>query len=135
MFHPQQSVAADPTDPHSNQIQFDYRNGMGMFLQGGASHAPRGSLAMQILSGVPMNRARLGIGMSNAAAIVVQALPNMMLVHTPRPTYWITAGAFGRGQVLDAEPIATQAAQVPFDGTFAMRAVLGPNNLWTVSRG
>lgn len=132
-FQAQQTIPADPENLSSNQIQLDYRNGAFTFVQGPASgSAQLGSLYVRELSSIPLNTASVGIGMSNAGLFVVPAQPNMNQVFTPHPEYWITAGAFTRGDVLDIEVISN-AAQVPFDGTFAGRAVLNANNLWTVS--
>lgn len=49
--------------------------------------------------------------------------------------YWVTAGDFEQGEVLDVTEIANAAAVVFPPGVFAMTAVLGANNTWTVSPG
>lgn len=132
-FQAQQTLSADPDSLISNQVQFDYRNGAFTFVPGAANGTPQlGSLYIRELSGVPANSATVGIGMSNAGTFAVQAQPNSNLVFTPHPEYWITAGTFTAGEVLDIEQI-TNEAEVPYDGTFEMNAVLGSTNLWTVS--
>lgn len=134
-FEAQQIEPADPENPARNQIQFDYRDGAFTFLAGNASGAAElGSLYIRELGNVPPDAATVGIGMSNAGTFVVQAQPNTNLVFTPHPEYWITAGTFEQGEVLDIEQI-TNEAQVPFDSTFAMNAVLGSDNMWTVTAG
>ena len=70
--------------------------------------------------------------MSNAGTFAVPAQPNTNLVFTPHPEYWVTAGTFTSGQVLDIEEITNEVG-VPFDGTFTMQAVLDSRNNWTVS--
>jgi rhizosphere induced protein len=132
-FQAQQIVPADPDSLTSNQIQFDFRNGAFTFLPGAAAGTPElGSLYIRQLGGVPANGAMVGIGMSNAGTFAVAAQPNINLVFTPHPEYWVTAGTFAQGQVLDIEEI-TNEAEVPYDGTFAMQAVLSSTNEWTVS--
>ena len=79
-FRAQQTVAADPENLSSNQIQVDYRNGAFTFVQGSAAgSAQLGSLYIRELSSIPANAASVGIGMSNAGFFVVQAQPNMTL--------------------------------------------------------
>lgn len=135
MFQPQQTVPADPDSLASNQIQFDYRNGAFTFMPGSALGVPQlGSLYIRELSGIPANVACVGIGMSNAGTFVAPAQPNFNLIFTPHPEYWLTAGTFEQGEVLDVEEI-TNEISVPFDGTFSMKAVLDAQNNWTVSSG
>jgi hypothetical protein len=132
-FNAQQVVATDPDDLNANQIQFDFRNGAFTFVPGNsAGTAELGSLYIRELPGIPANTALVGIGMSNAGTFAVEAQPNINLVFTPHPEYWITAGTFTQGQVVDTEQI-TNEAEVPYDGTFSMKAVLNSANLWTIS--
>ncbi|GAA2971565.1 hypothetical protein [Actinokineospora diospyrosa] len=134
-FQAQQTVAADPENLASNQIQYDYRQGAFTFLDGPSVGTPQlGSLYIRELNGIPANSATVGIGMSNAGTFAVQAQPNTNLVFTPHPEYWITAGTFTAGEVLDIEQITNEAA-VPYDGTFAMNAVLNSKNIWQISGG
>lgn len=134
-FNAQQTMPADPENLQSNQIQFDYRQGAFTFVNGPAAGTPQlGSLYIRELSGVPANTASVGIGMSNSGTFVVPAMPNMNLVFTPHPEYWLTAGTFTISEMLDVEEITNEVA-VPFNGTFSMRAVLDARNNWTVSAG
>ncbi|HEV7242276.1 MAG TPA: protein rhiA [Thermoanaerobaculia bacterium] len=131
-FRAQQAVPASPNSLGSNQIQFDYRNGAFTFIPGPAAGSPQlGSLYIRELSAIPLNTAAVGIGMSNSGTFVVPAQPNMNLVFTPHPQYWLTAGDITIGQVLDFEQL-TNEIEVPFDSAFSMRAVLDSGNNWTV---
>jgi hypothetical protein len=132
-FEAQQVVAADPNDLTSNQIQFDFRDGAFTFVPGpAAGNAETGSLYIGQQGGVAPKTAMVGIGMSNAGTFAAEAQPNINLVFTPHPEYWVTAGTFTQGQVVNIEEI-TNEAEVPYDSTFSMQAVLGSDNLWTVS--
>lgn len=134
-FKAQQTWAADPDDLTKNQVLFSYENNAFTFQHGNAAGtAQLGSLYIRELSGVPVSTATVGIGMSNAGVFAVQAEPNMNLVFTPHPEYWLTAGTFEQGAVLDIEQITNEAA-VPFDGTFDMVATLSSQNTWTVTSG
>jgi hypothetical protein len=134
-FQAQQIVDADPESLTSNQIQFDYRSGAFTFVPGSAAgNAELGSLYIRELAAIPANTATVGIGMSNAGTFAVPAQPNTNLVFTPHPEYWVTAGTFAQGQVLDIEQITNELA-VPYDATFSMQAVLDSQNNWTVNAG
>lgn len=134
-FLAQQIMDADPESLTSNQVQFDYRNGAFTFVPGSAAgNAELGSLYIRELAGIPANTATVGIGMSNAGTFAVPAQPNTNLVFTPHPEYWVTAGTFTQGQVLDIEQITNELA-VPYDATFSMQAVLDSQNNWTVNAG
>jgi hypothetical protein len=134
-FQAQQTVPADPDNLNNNQVLFDFSQGAFTFEPGSAAGNPQlGSLYIRELSTIPTASATVGIGMSNAGVFAVQAEPNMNLVFSPHPEYWVTAGTFEHGEVLDIEQITNEAA-VPYNGTFTMVAVLGPDNTWTVTTG
>lgn len=134
-FQAQQTVAANPDDLNNNQIQLDYRDGAFRFVPGSAAgSAELGNLYVRQLSTIPTATATVGIGMSNAGVFAVQAQPNINLVFSPHPEYWLTAGTFTPGEVLAFEEITNEAA-VPYDGTFDMVAKLSSTNLWTITSG
>lgn len=92
-----------------------------------------GSLYILEDSTIPFNQAAVGISMSGAGTFVLPAQPNVSLVFTPAPTYWITFGNYTPGQVLDVESMVN-SAQIAFPpGVYTMSAVLNPDNSWTVS--
>jgi hypothetical protein len=91
-----------------------------------------GSLYINEAPTVFPNMAAVGIGMSGSATFVAQAMPNMMLVFTPHPQYWIAFGNFEQGQVLDPYQI-TNAAQIAFPpGVYSVTATLNQDNTWTI---
>lgn len=132
IFLAQQIQGADPNDLTANHVLFDCRNGAFTLTPGGV--AKLGSLYVTVSSGVPIDTAAVGIGMSNAGVFAVQAQPNTNLVFTPHPEYWITAGTYEQGQVLDLEQI-TNSANVEFEATTDMVAVLSPVNTWQIKPG
>ncbi|HEY3751740.1 MAG TPA: hypothetical protein VGL80_21375 [Pseudonocardiaceae bacterium] len=134
-FLAQQTESADPDNLNDNQILFGYNEGAFTFIDGTAAGTPQlGSMYIRQLSSIPTASATVGIGMSNAGVFAVQAEPNINLVFTPHPEYWVTAGTFEHGEVLDIEQI-TNEEPVEFSGTFDMVAELGPTNIWTVTSG
>ncbi|MEV6607549.1 MULTISPECIES: hypothetical protein [unclassified Kutzneria] len=131
-FGASQAWPADPGDTNANQVLFDYQQGAFTFQPGAAAGTPqRGGLYVRELADIPADTASVGIGMSGSGTFAVQAQPNENLVFTPHPTYWVAAGTFEQGVALDVEEISN-TAQVPFDSTFAMTAVLDARNNWTV---
>jgi hypothetical protein len=129
-FLAQQVVQADPENIEQNQIQLGYGRGAFTFVDGSAAGTPQlGSLYIRALPTVPTDTAVVGIGMSGAGTFVVPAQPNLNYVFTPKPSFWVAAGTFTQGQVLDTEEI-TNEQQVTFDGTFSQSLTLGATNLW-----
>jgi hypothetical protein len=70
--------------------------------------------------------------MSGSGTFVVPASPNLNLVFTPHPKYWVTAGTFATGEVLDSEQLTNTAAVEFPPGVYAMVATLQLDNTWTV---
>jgi hypothetical protein len=132
-FTAQQTVDADPENPETNHIQFGYPKGAFTFVDGPVVGTPQlGSLYIRTLPDVPVGAGSVGIGMSNAGTFIAPAGPNLNYVFTPHPSYWVAAGTFTAGEVLDVEEI-TNSQQVTYQSTFTRTAVLGSNNLWSVS--
>ena len=132
-FVARQVLPADPENPEKNQIQLGYPHGAFTFVDGPATANPQlGSLYVRTLPDVPENAALVGIGMSDAGTSVVPARPNLNYVFTPHPSYWVAAGTFTAGEVLDLE-VVTTTQEIVYQGTFSRAASLGPDNQWTVS--
>jgi hypothetical protein len=129
IFNAYEHEPADLTT--SNQITLDYNNGFEFTNQGPAQ--PAGSLYITETNNVPVGKASVGIGMSNAGTFVTQAGPGLHAIFTPNPEYWITFGYYETGQVLDITVLNTPA-QVSFPtGVYSMTAVLNYDNSWTIA--
>ncbi|WP_367128884.1 hypothetical protein [Saccharothrix sp. HUAS TT1] len=134
-FRAQEVRRANPQDLTANQVLFDYSDGAHRFLDGRAfGTAELGNLYIRELPSVPADGAAVGIGMSNSGVFAVQAQPNENLVFTPHPSYWLTAGTYSHGEVLDIEQI-TNSAQLNYDAGFELNALLRPDNTWSVNSG
>jgi hypothetical protein len=57
----------------------------------------------------------VGIAMAGRAAVAVQLEPNLLYQFTPKPKYYIIAGSFIQGQVIDTA-ISSSAFEVAFAG-------------------
>lgn len=92
-----------------------------------------GSLVIQQDSTIPLNRASAGLGMGGQGVYALQAQPNMTIIFTPHPTYWLTFGEYTQGEVLNTSEIANMT-QISFPpNVYSMKAVLGANNVWSVT--
>jgi hypothetical protein len=129
-FSAQQTVATDPQKENDNHTRFEFRGDTFAFIRDDQPGRP-GSLTIREQSSVPPGTAAVGIGMANEPTFAVQAEPNTNLVLTPHPDYWVTAGTYTHGEVLDTDRI-TSEAHLPYDHTFAMSAVLDAAGNWTV---
>jgi len=118
----------------TNLVHFTYDQGAFSFQDQGPGPAP-GSLTIVMSASIPLNVASVGFGMSGAGTFAIQAQPNMTVVITPNPQYWIAFGNYTAGQVLDTSAI-TNPAQIAFPpGVFRMNATLNQDLTWTISPG
>jgi hypothetical protein len=81
-------------------VTFTSDQGSLMFVDPQAGPFPD-SLVIVETDRIPEETAAVGIGMSAAATIAVQAAPSTTLVFTPDAEYWFTTGDFTTGEVLD----------------------------------
>ena len=129
MFMAGQTFPADLST--TNSITLSNIGGAYQFQNQGQG-AVAGNLYIREDNTVPLKQASVGIGMSGAGTFVVQAQPNINLIFTPHPKYYITFGTFTAGQVLDTLSI-TDKAEIAFPpGVTSMTAILNPDNTWTV---
>jgi hypothetical protein len=130
IFDASQTFAADLST--TNQITFTSSGGAFDFINQTAGPAA-GSLYIMEDRSIPLNIASVGIGMSGAGTFAVPSQPNMTLIFSPHPKYWITFGNYTRGEVLDITSIS-QKAQVAFpSNVFSMTATFGADNQWAVT--
>ena len=93
---------------------------------------PTGSLYIKQDATIPLDRASVGIGMSGAPTFMVPAQPNMEVVFTPHPEYWIAFGEFNQGQTINLQEV-TNSSLVTFPpGITKMNATLNADNTWTI---
>ncbi|WP_338813073.1 hypothetical protein V9L05_17185 [Bernardetia sp. Wsw4-3y2] len=116
-----------------NQVNFTKSDGAYTFKPIPPQQGPRsGSLYIMEDDTIPLNEASVGVGMSGSGTFALQAQPNLNLTFTPHPEYWISFGNFTKGTVLDTQSITGAAAvQFPYN-VYAMTAVLGIDNKWTI---
>jgi hypothetical protein len=125
-------VAPSTPDKAGNQVGFTKSGGAFTFTSTPVRDAKPGLLYIQQETTIPENQASVGIGMSGAGAFAVQAKPNIRLNLSPHPVYWLAAGSFAQGEVLDIGAI-NGPTDVRFPpNVYSMTAVLNALNQWTV---
>lgn len=139
----QKSLAADitsvtsqciPSDLESNNVALlTYDGGYNFVIQPDSGEA--GSLYIKTDNTIGPFEVKVGVGMSGAPVFLVPSQPNMEMVFTPRPEYWIAFGEYEKGQVVNAKEISNPL-QVEFpEGITAVNVVLNPDNTWSAHAG
>lgn len=125
VFRAAGSLPASPDGP-GNLAVFD---GNGCRLD--RSPSQPGSFMVRTDAGIGQGMA-VGIGMSDRAITVAGAQPNRAYSFSPRQEYWLAAGSFEAGQVLDPRGVPG-AVRVTFPGGASkMAATYGPDRQWKV---
>ncbi len=112
-----------------NQIDFDLQGDAYTFLnasQGGYE----GNLYINQSQRVQTKEAYVGIGMSGKGTFLVESQPNMKVVMTPKPTYWLVFSNYQEGQILDTSSVTDTACQLEFKGTTYMETILKADDTW-----
>jgi rhizosphere induced protein len=82
------------------------------------------TVAVQASQKVSVN---VGLAMAGRSAIAVQLEPNLIYQFTPKPRYYVLAGAFVQGQVIDTA-ISSAAYEIVFQGVTDMAVRFTQNN-------
>lgn len=128
MFDASQVEAADLTT--NNETTFSYDDGAYEFtdLRSGTP----GSLIITEAGNVPSKMASVGIGMSGSGTFVKQAQPNLTLIFTPHPKYYIAFGNQEQGEVLDITEINNPGLLDFPPNVYSLTATLNVDNTWTI---
>jgi rhizosphere induced protein len=129
IFDASQVLAGNLTT--ENTVGLTYQNRAVSFTN--LSQGPQqGTMMVQCDSSIPPQMLAAGLGMSGSATYVMQAAPNMHLMFTPRPNYFLAFGNFTRGQILVPDEIQNPT-QINFPpNIFSMTATLNANGTWTI---
>jgi rhizosphere induced protein len=101
-FTASQVWSADPLNPVQQAVQLHHADNAYTFQRLPASQTRHpGNLYIEQGRDVPLREASVGIGMSGSGTHAVEAQPNLHLIFTPHPRYWLVAGDFAHGEVLD----------------------------------
>ncbi|MCV2886335.1 hypothetical protein OE749_16695 [Aestuariibacter sp. AA17] len=129
-----QTKAVDLNGPNTVTLGYDKENDAFDFSQ--VTEGKSGSIYTNCNDSVPHSSASpsaaagVGIGMSGAGTFLVQTQPNINLTWTPKPKYFLVAGSFKSGEILDVQTImnAGRALEIPYKGITSQSAYLDENN-------
>jgi hypothetical protein len=108
-----------------SQVTFTSESGALMFIDPATGPFPDSFVIVET-DRIPVETAAVGIGMSNAPTIAVQAAPGTTLIFTPNPQYWFTTGDYVAGEVLDEEIADKLRIDYPAN-VFSLELVIMPD--------
>jgi len=116
----------------SNRIVFDFVNNAYNFSnQTQGDYA--GNLYIDEGQSVRPNQASVGIGMSGSGTFLVPSQPNMQVMFTPKPTYWLVFGTFKQGDVVDIGQVTKNAKKIVFNGVTDLAVTFKSTNTWLMT--
>ena len=133
VFDAEQTIPVDPSSSQANTATLTYQSGAFTWLPLTGSGLPPGTIRVVQDATIPGGTASFAYGQSGAPVFAAQAEPNgTSQYETGSQQYWVAAGTFTQGQVLDTNAI-TNATSIDFEpGTTSLTATLNADNTWTV---
>lgn len=89
-----------------------------------------GNLYIKQTGSVQSDDASVGVAMSGKGAFAVQSQPNMNIIMTPKPTYYVVFGYFEEGTVIDIAEVNDMAFPVQFKGTTSKELIFTAENVF-----
>lgn len=124
-----QTVATSPVE--GNQIELAYDLAHRTFFFRDQQTGRPGTLSIRQDNTLPGNAAAVGIGMAGKPTVVMQAQPNLMTTFMVKSGYFLAAGAFAQGEIIDTDAVSPHAVAFP-PNVVALTATLGADGQWTV---
>ncbi|HEX6524997.1 MAG TPA: hypothetical protein VF070_34090 [Streptosporangiaceae bacterium] len=127
------TLPANPLSTSACSAQFDYNGDFQLLPQEGV---PDGS-HLQITDSPRIPRpsvkpSSVGLTLDGKAICAIDAGPNLEQTFTLHPTYYINAGNYVAGQMVDVDSV-TSFQKLVYSGTnTALTATLNPDNTWSV---
>lgn len=126
-------LAADPNSQAGCAASFGF-NGDFLLTQG--SGQPNGyTLWITDAPTIPLpstQKSSVGVSLSGSPACVTDAGPNLNQTFTLHPTYFIDAGNYVRGQMVDGSSVTAFQELAYTNGNTALTVTLNPDNTWSV---
>lgn len=127
------SLPADPTSASKCKAVFSYD---GDFVMTSGLRDPNGStLWIYDDPSVPLpsrERSSVAVTLDGNSVCATDAGPNLNQTFTLHPTYYINAGQYVKGQMVDGSSVAA-FQELKYEGrNRSLTATLGPDNTWTV---
>ena len=114
-----------------NMVTFDYQGGVYRFSNPASGPDPS-RLYLNESAGIPMSsHASVGVAMAGHTVYAAQARPNMQLVLSAHPRYYLAYGNYQQGEVIDANTISNPLALVFPTGVYALNTTLNADGSWS----
>ena len=114
-----------------NKVNFDYLNGAYTFSeQSQGDHL--NNLFIEQSHRIKPQDAYIGIGMSGKSTFLVPAEPNINVILTPRPSYWLLFGDYKEGEVLNVTRVLDRALKLDYNGINFLNIELTDDNNWNI---
>lgn len=130
-----QTIPVD-IDGNNNKLALTYSREHDAFNFEPAEKGTKGSILTNCDSSVPntsktpSGAAGIGIGMSGSGVFLASTQPNMKKIWTPKPKYYVVAGSYKQGEILDVQTIYGDAKEIVFNGISTVSVTLNDKNEW-----
>ena len=117
-------------DPNSGaRYTLSYNGQFGFSASGGGGQP--GTLSLSMEGNIPQGEFAAGVGMDGDTVVVLAAYPNISVAFEAKPEYYIAAGDFKEGDILNLDSV--QRTRVDFNGKSSMKAEYTQDGSWRVT--
>jgi hypothetical protein len=128
------TLPADPNSPTQCQATFSYDGDFRLRQSPGKPDGYTLSITDDATVPVPSKQASsLAVMLDGASVCATNAGPNLSQAFTLHPTYYIDAGNYVPGQMVDGASVTAFQELAYTKGNTALTATLGPENTWTLT--
>jgi hypothetical protein len=132
VYHPDQTLPVSPGVAREDGAELTDTHGVLGMHRASPPKQAAGTLSLEELSTVPTGGVSVALGMSGRPASVLKAEPNQTLYFTPHPNYWIKAGTFTEGEVINPRT-GSEPLRLNFGTKGAITVTFHKGGRWTVS--
>jgi hypothetical protein len=127
------SLPADPLSSNGCAAELAYDNDFSLTPSPHAATGDKLWITDAPTVPVPSKQAcSVGVSLNGSPACVIDAGPNLTQTFTLHPTYYIDAGEYATGQMVDGSSV-TAFQKVAFaNGVYALTATLNQDNTWSM---
>lgn len=133
MWSPAATLPADPATAAGSAAELSYAGGA-YDLQPAHGQPTGDQLTVQSDAAVP-RESLVGVTLGGAPVAVVAALPMERLTFTLHPSWYVGAGEYERGQLIDPSTVGQLQALDFVGGNTSLVATLHADETWTVQPG
>lgn len=132
VYRPAQTLPVSPGAPGDDGVDLSYIGGVLGMDRAKSLDQSKGTLSLEEPRKIPRDDGSVALGMAGRPAFAWKAEPNHTLRFTPHPEYWITAGDFTQGEVINPQTVSNPLP-LHFGKEAALKVTLHEGGHWTVS--